>query len=111
MSNPKVISYDQARAQFRDTSKMPMVLGVDGTMVPSMMVRMRCERCQTDHRMLIGSDVPLALLPDMTKRTFRCECKSHIPTITKMDRSLMSINGVPFRQLKGLSMFEGTKEN
>ena len=87
----------------RDANRMPMVKGADGTMVPAMLVRMRCEECHQDHRMLVGSDVPLGALPDITKSTFRCKCKRHIPTITKMDRSLMSINGVPFRQLKGLT--------
>ena len=90
---------------------MPMVKGADGQMVPSMMIRMRCEACGVDHRMLVGSDLPLAVLPDLTKRSFHCNCKRHIPTITKMDKSLMSINGVPFSRLKGLGMFNGTKES
>jgi hypothetical protein len=93
------------------TSKreMPMVPGSDGTPVPGMMICMRCEECRTDHRMLVGSDTPIGALPDMTKRTFKCRCRRGIPKITKMDRSLMSINGVPFMQLKGLPMFAGTK--
>ena len=91
------------RINKRAANNMPMVKGSDGTMVPAMMVRMRCEECRQDHRMMVGSDVPLAAIPDITKSTFRCKCKRHIPTITKMDRSLMSINGVPFRQLKGLT--------
>ena len=70
---------------------------------PMMLVRMRCEACHEDHRMMVSAELPLAALPDLTKRTFRCDCKRHIPTITKMDKSLMSINGVPFRQLQGLS--------
>lgn len=91
----------------RDLSQMPLVAGQDGTPVPAMLVRMRCESCQKDHRMLVASDAPLGALPELTKSTFRCDCKRHIPTITKMDKSLMSINGVPFRDLEGLGMFIG----
>lgn len=86
-----------------------LVPGPDGTPEPGMLIRMRCEDCLTDQRMVVAASTPLALLPDMTKRTMRCRCKRHIPRITRMDRSLMSINGVPFRQLKGLPMFAGTK--
>jgi hypothetical protein len=86
-----------------------MVKGQDGTMVPSMMVRMRCEACITDHRMLVAIDTPLGALPEITKSTFRCNCKRHIPTITKMDKSLMSINGVPFAQLEGLGMMNAPR--
>lgn len=90
--------------------KMPLVKGSNGEMVPSMMVRMRCEACLKDHRMLVAFDLPLAMLPEITKSTFRCDCKRHIPTITKMNKSLMSINGVPFHQLEGFKNFTDVKE-
>lgn len=82
---------------------------VDGRRVVCMLVRMRCERCGEDHRLVVEEDLPLARIPELTKETFRCKCKRRIPTITKMDKSLMSINAVPFRLLKGLPMFAGTK--
>jgi hypothetical protein len=66
-----------------------------------MMVRMRCEACRTDHRMLVQFDTPLSALPDITKSTFKCRCKRGIPTITHMMDSLMSINGVPFKKVVG----------
>lgn len=69
---------------------------------PMMLVRMRCEACGADHRMLVSADTPLGALPQITKETFRCHCKRHIPKITTMSKSLMSINGVPFRELQGL---------
>lgn len=89
---------------------MPKI-GPQPAAAPGMLIRMRCEACHEDHRMMVGADTPLGALPEITKRTFTCKCKRKIPTITKMDKSLMSINGVPFRELKGLSMFIGTKES
>ena len=74
-----------------------------------MLIRMRCEECGLDHRMVVAASTPIGMLPELTKSTMRCNCKRHIPTITKMDKSLMSINGVPFRKLKGLPMFLGAK--
>lgn len=88
-----------------------LVPGPDGTPEPGMLIRMRCESCFTDHRIVVAASTPLGALPDITKRTLKCKCRSHIPTITKMDKSLMSINGVPFRQLEGLKMFAGVKES
>lgn len=88
----------------RDLSKMPKVKGSNGQMVYSMLVRMRCESCLADHRMLVPEDMDFKHLPDVTKQTFRCNCKRGIPTITKMDRSLMSINGIPLAQLKALTV-------
>lgn len=86
-----------------------LVPGPDGTPEPGMMIRMRCEGCFMDHRMVVAASTPIGLLPDIASRTMRCKCKRHIPTFTKMDKSLMSINGVPFRELEGLPMFAGTK--
>ena len=86
-----------------------MVPGPDGTPEPGMLVRMRCEACLTDHRIVVAASTPIGLLPDITKRSLRCNCRRHIPTITKMDKSLRSINGVPFKQLRGLPMFAGAK--
>lgn len=99
----------KAQIQNSDLDKMPMMRGQDGQLVPSMLVRMRCEECQIDHRMIVPVDTPIGALPELTKSTFRCNCKRHIPTITKMDKSLRAINGVPFPQLKGLGLFAGTE--
>ncbi len=82
---------------------------VNGQKVLMMLVRMRCEACHADHRMLIEEDMPLGRLPELTKETFRCKCKHRIPTITKMDKSLMSINAVPFSQLQNIGLFAGAK--
>ena len=82
---------------------------VNGQKVIMMLVRMRCEACGDDHRLVVESDLPLGRLPEITRENFRCKCKSRIPKITKMDKSLMSINAVPFRLLKGLPMFAGAK--
>lgn len=107
MSKITTVPRRQVQEAQRDMTKMPRVLGASGEMVPSMMVRMRCEGCEKDHRMLVGSDTPLGLLPDICKRTFKCDCRRHIPTITKMDRSLMSVNGVPFKELAAMSGHKG----
>lgn len=70
--------------------------------VPMLMVRMRCPACRTDHRMMVEFTTPIEALPELTKQTFRCNCKNHIPKINKntpLETSLMSINGVPYRTL------------
>ena len=90
-------------------SKMPKVPSFHDVnqRVPAMMVRMRCESCEQEARLLVASDMPLGMLPEATKKAFRCKCRRHIPTITKMDRSLMSVNGVPFKELAAMSGHKG----
>lgn len=69
---------------------------------PMMMVRMRCPSCKFDYRFMVEEDFPLEHLPEMTKKVMRCNCKNGIPKIDKntpIQKSLMSINGVPLRTL------------
>ena len=91
------------------TAQKQIIRYIDGKPVAMMLVRMRCEACGKDHRMLIPESTPVGALPELTKSTFRCSCKRHIPTISRMDRSLKTINGVPFEQLKGLGLFNGNE--
>jgi len=70
--------------------------------MPMMLVRMRCPACRYDYRFGVPIDMPLVHLPDITKQVMRCNCKDHIPKIgkwTPIQKTLMSINGVPLRKL------------
>lgn len=80
--------------------RTPMMKGQDGKMVPALLVRMRCEGCRDDHRMLVPYDTPLPVLPELAKHTQRCRCRKGIPTYTDLYKSLRSINGVPLRVLR-----------
>lgn len=81
--------------------------------VPMMLVRMRCPSCLEDGRFLVEVNLPLAALPEVTKRSMRCKCDNHIPKIKKstpLDGSLMSINGVPFAVLmRRMDIFKNMK--
>jgi hypothetical protein len=71
--------------------------------IPIMLIRMRCPACLTDLRFGVEPLTPLEHLPELCKAATRCRCNNHIPKInrnTSLDNSLMSINGVPLRDLK-----------
>ena len=70
--------------------------------IPTMLVRMRCPDCLMDMRFCVEVTTPLAVLPELTKKSFKCYCKNHIPKIgktTPIEKTLMSINAVPLRTL------------
>lgn len=78
-----------------------MIMSVND--VPMMIIRMRCPECLFDYRFLVEMTTPLAALPEITKQTMRCNCKDHVPKInnhTPVEKSLMSINAVPFKKLR-----------
>lgn len=84
-------------------NNVPMVNGQ-----PMMLVRMRCPACAFDYRFLVQVDLPLMDLPEVTKKTMRCKCRNKIPKIdrnTPIESTLMSINAVPFKDLKERQLF------
>lgn len=70
---------------------------------PMMMIRMRCPACLCDGRFLVEATTPLEVLPEIAKQVMRCWCDNHVPKIfrnTPIETTLMSINAVPFSELK-----------
>lgn len=79
-----------------------------GLAVAMVLIRMRCPACNHDHRFIIDSKTPLPEIPSVTKQVMRCKCSNHVPKIdhnTPLEGTLMSINAIPFRELKKRLLF------
>lgn len=81
----------------------------DRIKTPTVLIRMRCPECLYDYRFLVQIDTPITDLPEIAKQIMACKCDNHIPKIkksTSLDKSLMSINGIPFRVWKEQSILK-----
>ena len=75
-----------------------------------MKVRMRCPECLFQQDIDVDEKVDAGFLPEITKSKMRCICPDKIPKIktnTHLDKSIVSINGVPIQELKELTKVKG----
>lgn len=72
-----------------------------------MKVRMRCPECFFEQDIEVDERMDLTLVPEWTREKMVCLCENKIPKIksnTPLDKSMVSINGVPLGELKLLTM-------
>ena len=71
-----------------------------------MQVRIRCPECFFEQDIGVDEKVDMGFIPEIAKANMRCICLDKIPKLSKntpIEKSMVSINGVPIGHLKALT--------